>query len=323
MADLFDGFEQEFDVEGEEKPSQPSGVARVMAGMQPAAVPVEDMDEELREAEKRIGKATYYRVIVRDGVIEDDGTAGAREINEEARFWARQQMARLIGIGRAEAVAPVPAAAPAQFSDKEVVILKKLAEVAEREYGAGKPAEPAVRKVQAAPAPAPVARKVQTVPAPKPAPAPKPEAKPAPAPKKPEPPKPAAAAAPAKKKGVGDKPRILKPKVVNGVVNYEAIPTGEIFRDPEDNRLYKFVQSGAAPNDPKVRFKRAVSGQAKTAGMIPMPSQHQQQQISQTQAVEAADLGGSANTIFPDKEGGVDVFVLAAAGATRKNQENE
>lgn len=316
MADLFDGFEQEFDVEGEEKPAQTDSVARVMAAMQPTASPVEDMDEELREAEKRIGKATYYRVIVRDGVIEDDGSSGAREINEEAKLWARQQMARLIGIGRVEAVVAAPVAAP-QFNDREVVILKKLAEVAAREYGAGKPSEPAVRKVQAAPAPAPVARKVQTTPA-----APKPEPpKPTPAPaKKPDP-----KLAPAKKKPAAsaEKTRILRPKVVNGVVNYDAIPTGEIFRDPEDKRLYKFVQSGAAPNDPKVRFKRAVSGQTRGAGMIPMPSQHQQVHISQTQSTQAADMGGSANTIFPDKEGGVDVFVLAAAGATRKNEENE
>ena len=297
MAGLFDEFSQEYDVEGEEAPRERDPVSRVVAEID--SLSDESIDDELKEAEKRLGKAAYYKVIVRDGVIEEDGSESAAEINAEARLWARQQMAKLLGIGGMAVPAPQPA--PSQFNDKEVLVIKKLVEKVLASQGE-RPTEPAVRKVQAQAPQAPTVRKVPTEPAAKP--------KPAKPPVKPKAPKPAPAAS--------GKPRILRPRATpDGAVNYDAIPTGEVFRDPLDKMLYKFVPH---PTEDNRRVKMNVTNQVRNAAALPMPMPSQMTAISAAQSMETANSGQSANTLFPDKEGGNDVFILAGAGALREKE---
>src|SRR6266404_8204747 len=56
----------------------------------------ESIDDELAAAERQIAKATYYKAIVRQGVVEDDGTELSAEVNAEAKLWARYMTMRLL-----------------------------------------------------------------------------------------------------------------------------------------------------------------------------------------------------------------------------------
>jgi hypothetical protein len=142
MAGLFDEFARSFDpVEEREQESSPDAVAQAAVD----SLDDDEIDEELSEAEKRLAKAAYYKAIVRGGVIEDDGTSQATEVNSEAKVWARQMMGKLLGLASS---LPVPVKVESQFTDNEVKALKKMAGVVLRQMGE-LPNDPVVKKVEA------------------------------------------------------------------------------------------------------------------------------------------------------------------------------
>lgn len=309
MAGLFDNFGSSFDI-GEEDSSTPDTAAQAVVD----ALDDDEIDDELSEAEKRLAKAAYYKAIVRGGVIEDDGTSQAAEVNAEAKVWARQQMAKLLGIAKPEAVA---AKVESQFSTNEVMALKKLAAFALAKMGE-LPNDPVVKKVEAPKAPTvrKVAAQQQSVqqtdlrgkPAPKPP--TKPQAKPG-----------ATVAAGGKK---GKPGKVLK--AADGTPDYANMPSQTVFTDV-DNQLYKFVDN---PNfDPekkgsKPRTKLKVTNQVRGTGALPTPNKMQMEAISASQSMESVNSGVSASVSSPfgaakDEDKTQDVFVLAAGNALRND----
>lgn len=269
----------------------------------------EEIDDELREAELRLSKAAYYKVIAKNGVIEDDGSREAQEVNAEARLWARQSMVRLLKGAAPEAAAPI---AQLPFTEKQLAALIAVANKILAQQGE-KPADPAVRTISATPAPAvPTVRTIQTKPVKMPPPkksGPKtPPAAPA-----------AASARPPRKEepAPGKKEKVIRAKRgPNGEVDYDAIPTDVLFKDV-DGQLYKFVSH---PNEDNTRIKRKVSGQVRAPG-LPMPSPQAMEGISATQSMDALNTGVSASATSPfgqDNTGTRDHFVAAAAGSINK-----
>lgn len=312
MGDIFDNFAKQFDTaEAEDDDDAAEQVVQQLSSED--RYDQEEEDEGLAEAQRRVNKAIYYQTIARDGVIEDNGSKETAEINAEARLWARQQMKKLINGASEETVAAPVVQLP--FSEKEIFVLKKLIEKAIPVFFNGEiaPEPPVVKKVQTsatAPAPAPAApaiKRVQTQshkPVPKKVVAPTAKAppKPAPAPAK---------MAPAE----GPKKPLRVKKGADGDYDYDSIPTDQVFKDPKDNQLYKYVPH---PQEDNRRIKRKVTNQVRNVGAIPMPTQQQQSMISQQKSMESVDLGSSANSIFPDDKFGGDVLVAAAAKAMVK-----
>lgn len=303
-------FETEFDTA-----DSPSDEVIAEAAAQATETSDADIDEELAEAEKRLAKAAYYKAIVRSGVIEDDGTPQAAEVNDEARKWARQRMAVLVGIA-----APQPVAAPQappQFNDREVVALKKVAEKVLASMGE-RPADPVV-KMQAAPA-VPTVKKVAASAPPK-------------APKTPVPPAPKA---PAGKTGK-PKTKSQLPKTASGQIDYAKIPSGEVFTDVDgqnyrfiDNRSFDpdrtydaLVAKGVPPELAKAqashpRIKSKVAGRRK--GVVPMPDKRQMEMITAAQANETTNVGGSASATSPFGGDGATQSTYATAAALSLRQ---
>ena len=254
MSDLFNSFEsEEFEdssQQSEETHGRNDPVSQVMEEL-------DEMDEELVEAEKRLSKAAYYKVISKNGVVEDDGTDEAAEVNAEAALWARKRMADLLGLGHKQEVAqPVSS----QFSEQEVLALRKLAERLLTAQGGSPTPEPQVRKVSA---PAPMAKRV--------------EAKPALSGK--------AAAKPLKKKTAAK-------------VDYDSIETGKVFVDPRDNAEYKFVPHPEKDGQRiKLKVSGQVNNKSR---QIPMPTPDQLTSISAVQAADSVALAtksGGGNMI--------------------------
>lgn len=228
----------------------------------------QDIDEELREAEKKLTKAAYYKALVTAGVVEDDGTEAAAEVNAEASLWARQQMAKLLGREK-PAQAPAPVKVELPFTDKQIQALKSLADRALQIAGE-RVAEPVVKPVAAPPTPA-----VRTV-ATKPKPAPKPVAS------KPQQKKPAA-------KPQGKKPVPGKKPAKPQEMDYDSIPSGEVFTDT-DGAQYKFVDNrnfDPSIEGSKPRVKIKVTNQVRDVQAIPMPSKGAMEAITANQAAEA------------------------------------
>lgn len=269
------------------------------------------MDEDseggdvLAEAWKRLQKAQYYQVIVLNGVVEEDGSQDAAEVNAEARRWAGQQVAKLVGAAKPEA--PVQKV-ELPFTPQQIEVLIKLADRAMAMGLVGKPtATPQVAKAQKPTAPQ--VRKVQAA-------------------TKPAQPKPAVApAAPEKKPSAPAKGGKKKPLKVDaneeGELDLDKIPTGEVFRDPRDKQLYKMVDN---PNfDPdkegsKPRSKIKVTNQVRPTNAIPIPQGHQMSSITAAQSMETVDAAQSvsASSPFGADEGVNSVtFVKAAAGVLR------
>lgn len=227
----------------------------------------QDIDEELREAEKKLTKAAYYKALVVSGVVEDDGTDAAAEVNAEASLWARQQMAKLLGRGEAK---PEPVKVELPFSDKEIQALKRLAGRA-LEMAGERATEPVVKPVTAPPAPT-----VRTVAA-KPKPQPKPTVA-KPQPQKPQQKRPVPGKAPAKK------PQPKKPEI-----DYDSIPSGQVFTDV-DGVERKFVDNpNFNPDIPgsKKRAKIGVANQVRDTAVVPMPTGAHMETISQIQSAES------------------------------------
>lgn len=268
---------------------------------------IDDIDDELLEAERRLAKAAYYKVIVKNGVIEDNGSQEAAEINAESKLWARQMMVKLLKGERPEEQKPVQAQLPsvlANLTEKQAVALVKLADKAISMMGEPT-VEPTVKKVQTAPTP--MVKKVKT-------------SAPAPVAKKP-------ASAPAK-----PKPK-APPKAADGKPDYDSVPTGEVFRDV-DGHHYKFVENrnydpsaplmdaAGKPNPyAKQRTKLKVTKQVQNNSGMPVLSREQLQSVTAAQSLDSVALGRNANEIFPDSQGGQDVFVMAAAAQLREDKE--
>lgn len=258
----------------------------------------EDIDEELREAEKVLGKANYYKAIIRDGVLVEDGSPQVTEINAEVRLWARQQVARLLKLTSAE---PVVQKVEPPFSEKEIDVLKALVSKLLIQRGES-PSEPQVKRIQNE-APAPQVRKLRNNEAPA-AQQPRPSKKPAPqAQAKQQSEQPAA-------------PKVSRPKLVkpnaDGVIDYDAIETGVVFRD-QDRQLYKFVPH---PDEDNRRVKIKVTGQVRNPAAKPMPLGDQMSMISEIQARETLAAGATASD--GDSGGtarisGIPIMVAAAA----------
>jgi hypothetical protein len=302
MAGMMDEFAASFGGGNQEDESEEDVVDQVVQELDD-----DEIDDELREAEKRLSKAAYYKQIALNGVIEDDGSPEASEINAESRLWARQRMLVLL---KGEPVIAAPVVAESQFNDKEVFALKKVAEKILLSMGE-KPVDPVVKKVQTTPVKptVPTVRKIQTT-----------VKKPGGStpPKKPPTQAPPAASAAAKPK----KP--LKPKKdADGEVDYEAIPSGTVFTDT-DGQLYRFLDNpNFNPENPrsKPRTKMKVTTQVKTPGSIPMPSPSQMSGITAAQSMEAVNIGTSASASSPfgaDKDASPNLFIAAAAGALIK-----
>lgn len=262
----------------------------------------EDVDEEFRLANLKMKKAQFYRVIVDNGVVEDNGTAEAAEVNNEAKAWARRSMLRLLkGENPGD---PVVAKVESPFSPDEVTALKQLVKkaMAMGMVEAEKPA-PTIKKVAPQPAP-PTVRKVQTQPPP---------------PKRPGSAPPAAAAP--QQPGKPKKPPKVKPDS-NGQVDYDLIPSGEVFKD-QDGRLYKMVDNPRFDPDvkgSKPRTKISVNTQSKTPGRIPMPMGQQLSAVTQLQAMEAVNMGSSVpSQIDPGTDATSGHFIHAAAAALTKD----
>ena len=291
---LFDDFAKEYG-EDEAESSDPA-VDQVIQELDD-----EEIDDELREAEKRLSKAAYYKVIVRNGVIEEDGTAEAAEINAEARFWARKMMVKLLKGTDPDEPKQVPVESP--FNEREILVLKKIIEKVLLAQGE-KPVDPVVKKVPTQP----VTPQVKTIKTNKPPTPGKPPAK-----KPPQTPPAAAAAKPPK--NAPKKP--FKPKVnPNGELDYDNIPTGEMFKD-KDGQFYKYVPH---PQEDNTRIKIKVTGQVRNPQALPMPSSKQQMEaISHSQATASINTGAPGNTNFPDlQSAGTDMLVAAAATAMNR-----
>ncbi len=298
MPGLFDQFNQAF---GDDEES-PDVAQRVVGAV---IDDDDDVSDELAEAERRLQKAQYYKQIAQFGVVEEDGTQDAAEVNAEVKTWARQRIAALLGVARPEVVAPK---LELPFTPQQVAVLIKLAERAMAMGLVGSPTvEPQVKKIQAPVGPQ--VRKVQTK-----SQQVKTETKPAPKPQ---------AAAPAPPAPGKKKP--LKPqKNTDGEIEYETIPTGEVFRD-KDKQLYKFVDN---PNfDPSVknskpRSKIKVTNQVRPINALPMPQDSQMSAITAAQAMETVGAGHSASAgspFSPDVHANQNTFIAAAVGALRND----
>lgn len=280
MDEIYKQFEDEYGLS-----SEPDAVDQVVA-KQLAPQKQEEDDPELLEVEKAWEKYGYYKVIVKNGVVIDDGSPEAAEVNAEGRLWARQQMAKLFGRGP---TAPT-ASAPEAFNKDQVNILREIADRTMAAMGT-KRQEPRVVR-NAAPG------------------------------KKPGP-QPATAAITAKPKPaarVAQPPADGLPRNRDGSVNYDAIETGKVFVD-DNGEKYKFVENPRPTEGSPPRVKLKVSGQVRGRGVLPMPSQKAQEVISQSQAMSAANLGATANMDQGSRQLIAGSQVITAAAAVSLKEE--
>jgi hypothetical protein len=301
MAGIFDDFDRAFDT-GEGRSESDSDEDQASQAAMDSLDADDGIDEELREAEKLLAKAAYYKAIVRNGVIEDDGTTQAVEVNAEAKIWARQMMGKMLGRNQPE---PVKVESP--FTENEVKALKKLAGFALAKMGE-LPADPVVKKIEAPPVPT-----VRKVPA-QTKPALQPSKKPAAPPAKKPPVKPQPPARNGKKHRQPGKVAIND----DGTPDYESIPTQETFADV-DGALCKMVENPAFNPDvkgSKPRSKVKITSQVKVAGGFPPPNRYQMESLSQSQSMETISAGVSASAtsaVAPDEHANQTVFIAAAA----------
>lgn len=289
----FDRFSSaEFGGDEDEEEAAPQGNS-AMDSVVSAFTDDQDIDEELREAEKVLAKANYYKAIIRDGVLEEDGSQQVSEINSEVRLWARQQVAGLLKLASAE---PVQKKVELPFSEKEIDVLKQLVGklLAQRGESA---TEPQVKRIQNE-APKPTVKKLKNDSPAKRTPKAQQAPAPAPTPVAPLPPK-------------VPRPKRVKPNA-EGQIDYDAIETGVPFKDV-DNQIYKFVPH---PTEDNQRVKLKVTGQVRNPNARPFPSREEMAMVSEIQArntlaagatASDGDLGGTA------KIAGIPIMVAAAA----------
>lgn len=305
-------FEKAYGLDDNDEESPETGVSRVVNDLD---LDDKTLDEQMREAEKRLLKGAYYRTIVTNGVVEDDGTPQASEVNAEARLWAREQMAKLVGI---LSPAPAPQPPPAQFTEREVLILKKVAETAATKMSVvvAAPPKAVLSKVPPAPQPAVATSSLKK---------PKPVASKV-ADTKPDP-----------TSEASKKPRPMRVKRgADGAVDYEAIPSGQVFKDVDgllyrfiDNRNYdseatyeKLLEKGLAPDAaeklasrPRIKSKVVAAGNAGHKRR-PMPDNSTLEQLTAVQSQQSVSLGrmGGEN---PDPNSDQNTFIQTAVAAVR------
>jgi hypothetical protein len=311
MPGLFDEFSSEFDDSNLEESHNDGVAAQVVQSLYDD----DDIDDELAEAEKRLAKAAYYKAILRDGVVNEDGTEHAAEVNSEFRAFCRQMMGKLLGIVREQP----PQKVDLPFTEIEINALKSLAKQALL-MGMVKddsPPEPTVRKVSQPDLPQ--VRKQSEPPTPKvrkqgakkkPVVQTKLHAKPQPQAQEKQP----VQAKTEKPASAAKKP--IKPKVnSDGEFDYDSIPTGKEFTE-KDGTVWKFVDNpNFDPNDPnsKPRAKIKVTGQVRPSTAVPMPTGHQLEAITHSQSVQAVNNITSANPVFVDENSRSDLLIAAAA----------
>lgn len=267
-----DSFESEFGLDEEED----SDVFEEVAQSFQDSEPEEASSNIMVEARKKLAKAAYYELIVKNGVVEDNGTPQAREVNAEAQKWAYGQMTILLGMESSDKKVPV---VQSPFTENEVLALKKLAE---KLLGMTKdePAKPAIKLTQAPAEPLqPKLKKVASVQpkAPQKAPAPAPQA----------PPKP-----------VKGEKKLPKVKVAeDGSVDYDRVPSNVHFTDT-DGLVYQFKDNPHFdPDKPgsKPRAKVKVSTQVKGDGLnrLPFPDRHSMEAITMTQSSATVQAGAA------------------------------
>lgn len=247
-----------FDTDEEEEYDSTEAIVSGAFGKKRGSVQLDDDDieDQLSEAEKRLAKAVYYKAIIKGGVVEDNGTEQAQEVNDEAKAWARSRMAVLLGV-RAEAKPAVEL-----FTDDEVAALKKLAS---KVMGlASAPPEPVVKVMPASTAPEP---KIAKVAASKPVSTPEPQNK---------------------------RRRVMRPlKDDEGKIDYDSIPSGKEFKDV-DGSVYKFVDNpNFDPSIPgsRARAKKKLTAQVSGADIKrhPPPDKHMLETYSQIQSATTVD----------------------------------
>ena len=300
MAGIFDNFGASFDMEPERSDAAAMAVVNTLQNNQQQQAE----DDDLLDVDKLLAKASYYKAIVINGVVEDDGTPQAAEVNAEARLWARQQMAKMLGRYQE----PAKAVVENPFSEKETMALKKLAAVALRQMGE-LPSEPVVKKVET-----PAGPRVRKVGAP--AAASKPAA---PAPTQPKASKPPAPAAPPAQ-GKGGKKALPSVPMKDGQPDYDAIPSKQPFVDVDGTvcRMIDNPRFDPSVEGSKPRTKMKASSQVRAAGggHPPPSSKAQWEMITQAQSADTIAVAASASATSPfgyDKEASSDLFIAAAA----------
>ena len=230
----------------------------------------DEIDEEFSEAEKLLAKAAYYKAVARAGVVDDDGTPQAAEVNAEARAWAREMMGRMLGRS---------AAAPPReevFSESEVRALKRLAGIALAKMG--EPNDPVVKRAEAPPVPRVTKVASQQRPAPR------------------------AAQQPRKQARTGQKVIKATPKPQKKgdpkSASYDHIPSGQPFQD-EEGQTWKWVDNpNYDPSVPKSRARGMIRidvRQAASNKALPMPQGRQLDAILAGQASQTVNAGVNAN----------------------------
>jgi hypothetical protein len=182
-----------------------------------------------------------------------------------------------------------------QFSDKEVVAIKKLAEKI-LAVNLEKPVDPVVKKVLTTPAP--VAKKIQTV---------KPQAKKVEA--KVAPKQPQAQAQPQAPKKPG-RPK----KDSNGEIDYENMERGVPFTDT-DGQVYKVVDNPNYTGEKGTRSwtRLKITNQVRNPNARPMPTGTNLEAVMMAKSHEAVNNIGNANQVNPSTTISANQLVTAAA----------
>lgn len=310
MAGLLDEYASEFDDGEEPESKQSAAVDRVVEEL--SAAP-QDVSARLGAYRKRFIKAGYYETIVQNGVIDEDGTEAAAELNAEVKDWALQRMAVLMGEvddgqGRGGGGCLLDEREAALLKrlvgdDRVVTVILKIVEKVMMNQGDAPVAPtPTVRKLNSSPATPskPQARKIQPKGGgtpPKAAPA-APKATPAPPPQG--------------KKGPPPKAK----KLADGELDLDAFESGVVFTDPNDNQMYKMVDNPRF--DPTVqgsmpRTKMKVTAQIKNRRAAPTPTKSQLEAMSAAQSMETVNSGTSANSAAPGAQTASAGHLIAAA----------
>lgn len=301
------------------------------------------------EIDRRLAKAPYYRAIINNGIVEDDGSDISAEINAEFAELARERLRDWLGVGKPKVETKVELpftpeevqklkdlAAAATFTENETKALKSWAKNLLAKVGE-LPSEPAVRRVNVAAPPAAVKRQpVATGPAVRKQQPPAPVAKTESQPQKPKAtPKPARQAPkPAQTRSkpkaettkqakpvgpVKELPRQQQPIERTEEIAYEQIPLGQVFKDLDGN-LYRRV--GNPKFDPDVEgskpwSKIKVTNQVGGIGRVPMPTGLMLTAATEAASAASFELKASGNTVYQDEAGGKDVFALGAIAGLR------
>ena len=249
----------------------------------------DEWEEQMTEAELRLQKASYYRILLDDHLFDDHSNEICAEIEKEMRQFVRTRLGVLLNLTSekesgtelfsTQEVSALKAVA-ASFNAQEIAVLKTLAaKIVSKPsligQAAVKPAEP----VKPAPPPKPTLKK-RSIPDKKPEVAPKPVVAP-PVQQKP--------------KKQADKPAVKKPAEAS-------FEDGEVVKEGDRTYRIKWIEERADYEPPpgvgkivknghtyKV-LKMDITKQTPAPGYIPMPSVGQMRQITEMKANEVVAI---------------------------------